>query len=548
MSTIEVSTRRRFANLPRRGRALDGPGLARRITPFALIAVLAPIFALFPPSAASSSPLFWASIVLLGAIAIVTAVVPWNRLPSWPQMAIPLAYLVCVGLLRDAGGGAASGFGSLVWVSVFWVALYGNTRQLVVTIIAGAIVFFGPPLVTSGDVYPDLEFVRGSIWLLVTTVLSAIVNRLMGELTAERSSDRAQQARVAELKEVVSTSLSRPTPTLVGDLYNVAEVIKSQLGLASVSISLAHLDGRRHVSRPPAISPDGRSLDIQIADAEQVLGVMELRANARLDFSEVQLALTEISKRLADHIARRVAEEASERQKRDFLDLVSHELNTPLTSLTGYLRLVRDQVETTASAPEIIPDLDVMERNVGLMSRLVGDLIFSASVDTDDLVIEFAPVDVRAVVESSVQAAEPLARSRDVKLIADFANVSPVSGDRDRLAQAVDNLIANAIKFNRPGGEVLVRLSELPSCVVIEISDDGPGISADDLPHIFDRFYRGSETATRTVAGLGLGLTVADAVVRAHLGAIDVQRRPSPQTGTTFSITLPAYDEERVLQ
>jgi signal transduction histidine kinase len=239
---------------------------------------------------------------------------------------------------------------------------------------------------------------------------------------------------------------------------------------------------------------------------------------------------------LSDVTARREAE----RMKDEFSALVSHELRTPLTSIIGYLELLRDDTESDGDDPRAqqrAQFLAVVDRNARRLLRLVGDLLFVAQVEAGKLSLEETDVDLGAVARESVEAAAPRARDGGVELALEEQATPMVRGDRDRLAQALDNLVSNAIKFTPAGGRVVVRLACEYDRAVLEVTDTGIGISQADLEQLFQRFFRTQRATSAAIPGVGLGLTIAQAIVHGHDGQISVQSRDGE--GTTFRIELP---------
>jgi signal transduction histidine kinase len=282
----------------------------------------------------------------------------------------------------------------------------------------------------------------------------------------------------------------------------------------------------------PVPDVDGQFVRDEIEDPRT--GRIFTRYVARLD--EVDVGLHGRIVVLSDVTARRDAE----RMKEEFSALVSHELRTPLTSIIGYLELLNDEAERDAEDPaaqQRIRFLNVVDRNARRLLRLVGDLLFVAQVEAGKLSLEEGDVDLESVAKDSVEAAAPRARDAHVELTLDSERVPLVRGDRDRLAQALDNLVSNAIKFTPEGGHVVVRLLREGDRTILEVSDTGIGISQADLERLFQRFFRTQRATSAAIPGFGLGLTIAQAIVHAHDGQISVQSLDGQ--GTTFRIELP---------
>lgn len=224
-----------------------------------------------------------------------------------------------------------------------------------------------------------------------------------------------------------------------------------------------------------------------------------------------------------------------DRLKDEFVALVSHELRTPLTSIIGYLELVLDE-------PEILPDqhrefLEVVQRNADRLLRLVGDLLFVAQAEAGKLTLEWSEVELETLVTHCVQSNQPAATHAGIVLNAEFTQVGPIAGDPARLAQIVDNLISNAIKFTPAGGRVTVRLTRTADLAVLEVEDTGMGVSAAELQHLFGRFFRTQNATQKAIPGTGLGLSIAQTIAEAHAGSISVASTEG--IGTTFRIELP---------
>jgi two-component system, OmpR family, sensor kinase len=251
------------------------------------------------------------------------------------------------------------------------------------------------------------------------------------------------------------------------------------------------------------------------------------------------------------------ATQRSEDRMRQFIADASHELRTPLTSIRGYtdvlLRGAKDEPETAERV------LLAIRREAERMSRLVANLLTLARLDTAPSA-ERRLVDLVALAGESVDQARILAGERQVLIRTDGAGPLMAPGDPDQLKQVLLILLDNALKYGRQGSDGWVRLSvaRRPGAAILTIEDNGPGIAPEDLPHIFERFYRAERAArARRMAGVaafaapqsadassgkadgsGLGLSIARAIAQAHGGALTAQSQPG--AGTTFALTLPA--------
>ena len=225
-----------------------------------------------------------------------------------------------------------------------------------------------------------------------------------------------------------------------------------------------------------------------------------------------------------------------DRLKDEFVALVSHELRTPLTSIRGYLELVLDG-EAGKVTDEQRQFLGVVERNANRLLDLVGDLLFLAQIEAGKLTLEVGAVDLAAVAAESVETSRPLAEEKDITLTLATSPLPLLAGDRARLAQLLDNLVSNAIKFTPEGGRVDVRASSARGNAVLEVRDTGMGISADEQEQVFERFFRTSRATEQAIQGTGLGLAISKAIVHAHGGQITLASNEGE--GATFRVVIP---------
>jgi hypothetical protein len=271
------------------------------------------------------------------------------------------------------------------------------------------------------------------------------------------------------------------------------------------------------------ISRDITHLKQQQAQLEATLAKERV---ARADAEAAQHALAEQNERLRE----------LDRLKDEFIALVSHELRTPLTSIHGYLELVLD-----GGAGELAPEqqqfLTVVERNSRRLMQLVGDLLFMAQVEAGKLALDLEEVDLRQVLAECLEAAKPVADDKQIELVADLAETPSMLGDRSRLAQVLDNLISNALKFTPTSGRVSVRVSRTGRDAVVEVADTGVGIPTEEQDRLFERFFRSSNATEQAIPGTGLGLTIAKTIVERHEGSIEIESAEGK--GTTVRVRLP---------
>lgn len=225
------------------------------------------------------------------------------------------------------------------------------------------------------------------------------------------------------------------------------------------------------------------------------------------------------------------AQTQAEVRARAFAADASHELRTPLATVSGYLELYR-QGGLRGAALE--GALERVEDEVGRIRLLVEELGLLARLDAGRP-LERVPMDLTTVVETIVEDAQVVYTGTDIRLIAP-ASVEFV-GDEARLAQVLHNLVGNAVRHTPPGTEVWIEVVEEDGAVVISVADDGPGIDEENVPRLFDRFWRADASRSREYGGSGLGLAIVQAIVQAHGGSVEVESDIG--RGTTFRVTLP---------
>lgn len=220
--------------------------------------------------------------------------------------------------------------------------------------------------------------------------------------------------------------------------------------------------------------------------------------------------------------------------QRRFLADVSHELRTPLTAIRGNVELMQ---RMGVADPDSLQDIRSESER---MTRLVGDLLVLAQADSGNLPLDRKPLDLDALL---------LEVCREVQVLAGNVHVSVseidqarVIGDRDRLKQVVLNLVTNAIKYTPEGGRVTLGLSQVKNWARLTVTDTGIGIPADELPRIFDRFYRVDKARSRAMGGAGLGLSIAQRIAQMHSGRIEAASE-GVNKGTTFALWLPLAPE-----
>ena len=255
----------------------------------------------------------------------------------------------------------------------------------------------------------------------------------------------------------------------------------------------------------------------------------------------------------------RAQAEAATRAKDEFLALVSHELRTPLNAMLGWTRVLQSRpLGTQPDAATLDHALEVIGRNAHSQLQLIEDLLDVSRIVTGKLRVESRPLALAPLVQATFESLRPLAEAKGIQLQSVEGgmqnnekpepetessairnpNSAIIMGDSDRLQQVIGNLLSNAIKFTPSGGKILICTEVHETEVIIAVSDNGQGISAEFLPFVFERFRQADSAHTKRNGGLGLGLTLVRTLVESHGGSVRAESAGIGQ-GATFSISLP---------
>ena len=357
----------------------------------------------------------------------------------------------------------------------------------------------------------------------------------------------------------VAASAGRPSGVLRAPLEPGGPVFLSayQTGTAtpltvavSVERSEVLAEWRRLVIAPAAVS--GALLTLLVGTLVVLLRQTNAKVAAEQALVEARRLeaelLREANQRLEaalerEKSARRDAETASA-LKDQFLMTVSHELRTPLMAISGWARLLVDGFVNDNQKESA---LLTIERNALAQTRLIEDLLDMSRIISGKLRLDVHEVDIAAVVKDAVQTLGPAARAKEIAI---KTAVDPaagwLTGDAERLQQIVWNLLSNAVKFTPKGGRVDLTVSRRGSEVEIVVTDTGCGISADFLPHVFERFRQEDAGTTRRHGGLGLGLAIVRHLVELHGGSVMAQSDGQGR-GATFRVSLPRGDARRTV-
>lgn len=452
-------------------------------------------------------------------------ILPWNRFPPPVMLVLPLADIAAIAMMRGAAPEAALGmmwaFPAMWIASAFggWGALFGVTvisvtywsiiaidasltmnpnTILLPVIIAGlaTIAAFGSRRAFAQRILLDKQsrlLQRSEVDRLTPDGSLVVTNEAHGRL--QRARARASRAYAADGITLLHDEDLPLARARRGEEFENALVWHGDPG-----------DQRRRALRSTA----RRLVDKDLSDAGMIIVTLDV-----------------------------TAEELALRSREDLIASVSHELRTPLTSITGYVELALDDPDLP---PAVRRSLDVVERNASRLLDLVADLLTASAASRQgiELSLHLETTDLASVVAAAVEAALPRATERRVTIDTSAVESVVTVADPHRMRQVVDNLLSNAVKYNHEGGQVDVGLTGDGAHVWLAVRDNGPGIPANELPRLFERFFRSDLVRHSTTHGSGLGLAISREIIRAHGGDITV--RTNVSEGAMFVVRLPVKD------
>jgi signal transduction histidine kinase len=284
-----------------------------------------------------------------------------------------------------------------------------------------------------------------------------------------------------------------------------------------------------------------RAREEAAAFREEAVRAREEAAQTRSELDALMSQLREANEHLivATLRSQALAEEAetANRQKDEFIAMVSHELRTPLNAVLGWARMLASKQLPETRA---IHAIQTIERNAASLEVIIDDLLDMSRIIAGTLKLTSQPVDVVALTQEALDVVRPMAAAKHIELSlsADSSMSDVVNGDPGRLQQVIGNLLTNAIKFTPDGGRVEVSVEHVGSQMEVKVVDTGRGITADFLPHVFDRYRQADRITSRQHGGLGLGLAIVRQLIELHGGTVHAMSEGEGR-GATFIIRLP---------
>ncbi len=489
---------------------------------------------------------FFAGVVVIFVLSGATLVIPWDRLAYNWIAAVPILDIVAITAMRIAA--PDSGVGILVIFPIVWLAAAFGVWGLIVSVAAAIGVVGGLSLrFPAGLTYVSLLFPLVLIALAVISYLSSRRSNAQRTLLGKQAQllqrvlerTRRQEQEVTEALDAVDFGVIRIAP---GGQIAVTNDAHGRLQQAVRSD-----DGRENA---PAFRDDGTTP----LPADELPLERALRGEAFDDqvvwfgaAADNRTALSISSRRITDSagrdqgaviVSRDVTAELAALHARDELVAsVSHELRTPLTSILGYIDLA---IEDPGISEPVRANLDVAERNAERLLGIIADILAaSSSASSYETTFERELVSAHEIVRGAAEALTVRAASRTISIDTDGLEAATVWADPARVRQVIDNLLSNAITYNREGGTVFLGTTTDGSSSWIVVRDTGPGMSEVERARLFQRFYKAGPSRR---SGTGLGLAISRDIVRAHGGELGLHS--SPGVGSTFTVKLPARAPE----
>lgn len=522
----------------------------------------------------------WWGFALVVVIQAAGFLLPWRRLPAGTQAVLPLAQMVSLAMLEIGSGFTSTYYSALIFLPVVALALQA---RLVGVLLSGVGAFAVSELIAyAGDDDAHLELTRAILMpltaMLVGLVVHSVTDRLRNRTAALQALREEQDATLAEVR-----AQRDQLEALSEQLRGASEVLAALIDSARLHAIIATgPDGAITVFSKGAetllgYTADEAQADVGMAviyDQDELRAALESRGLEwtrenrravvlgaardggtevaewtfhRRDGAEVPVEVV-VTRRPPEPDGSPtgylfVATDISERREAarlqdEFVGLVSHELRTPLTAILGYTDLMRLSPELTA---EQGADLEVIDRNAKRLLRLVTDLLLSVQLSSGTFALVLEPVDLAELAKASVQAITPMAEAAEVDIVLDAPEPVRLTADPVRVGQVLENLLSNGIKFTPAKGTVTVRVHAGGTADarlgVVEVSDTGIGIGPDELGRLAERFYRAPTAKGKRIRGIGLGLSIVQAIMHAHHGRMDVTSALGK--GTTFTVEFP---------
>ncbi|VXC09280.1 Two-component sensor histidine kinase [Arthrobacter sp. 9V] len=498
------------------------------------------------------NPLFLIFLLSQAFLLALCIMVPWHRLPFATFLIIPILDMVSIGFAREGAVESITGLSVLVVLPVIWLCASGLYPKLAIVLS-----FLGPlgivwvPLFVRGTL-SEQDFTKPLLFPILMLGIGVSVSVLTLSMVRQQ---RALEQKDEALKEALSVSTKQERL-----LNTVMEALP--LGVVAVDgdghdILMNRRQRQTHALATPVDNDDPNESQLLIFDTDRTTPLVADRRPVRravlgerftdqlvwLGSGSEQRAYTASARPMVDDDGKFagsvvVFSDVTDlvnalAAKDDFVANVSHEFRTPLTSILGYVELILDEPDTLDARSR--KQLDIVRRNAERLLTLVSDLL---AVRSGQIVIQPHTADVAELVRGSVNSAEPRAAKAGIRLSVDLPDALEARVDSSRIAQVLDNLVSNAIKYSPDGGDVEVAAWEDQDFIFCRVTDTGMGMNEEEQAEAFTKFFRAGGVRKSAIPGVGLGLPISKAIVEAHGGTITLESEPG--RGTTFTVKMPA--------
>lgn len=342
--------------------------------------------------------------------------------------------------------------------------------------------------------------------------------------------------------------------SLIDALPDAALLLNAQGVLMTANAAAADVFGHlfigEHISRTTRDPELATAVKTALTGAGKAIFEMEIKAPTGRHLDGAVSRLTGFGERASAPTLMIILQDISEREalarmRMEFVANASHELRTPLTAVSGFIETLRGPAKDDAAARDKF--LGIMSEQAQRMTRLIDDLLVLSRVEMRAHLVPSTIVDLNHVAKEAFRLAAPSASKDGAMLHLELCEADmKLPGDHDELMQAAQNLVQNALKYGRPAGRVelrTVRERDRRGVKVLRLSviDDGPGIAAEHLPRLTERFYRVNTAASRQKGGTGLGLAIVKHITARHRGRVEVNSAPGQ--GSTFSLVFPISED-----
>ncbi|HXH34640.1 MAG TPA: ATP-binding protein [Plantibacter sp.] len=512
------------------------------------LAVVAILFAtLIFQGVDQNGVLFYVGVILAFIATALAPIVPWQQYPRL-LIALPIMDIAAIGFIRE--GEPLIGAG-LLWVfPTIWMASAFGLVGAITAIALICAASWSTLAMTPGDItianLPALVVLPMVLaFVAISTTMTAkrteaqrvLLNKQAGQLETALWRAQDQESRLAEILNAVNFGVVRfdkiGARAMVNRFQTRLQDDVGELSDVNPAVGVWAEDGLTPLE--PADKPYIRSRRGE--EFENVTVWLGAPGTERL-----ALALT--SRRLYDHeggydgtvlVSRNVTTEINAiRARDDLVASVSHELRTPLTSILGYLDLALDD---PGLPPRVAKHLTIAQTNGDRLLELIADILAASRDVNRTMALDRTECELREIADLSVESLAHVAAERNITIVRHDEESVPLFADPFRLRQVVDNLLSNGIKYNRDGGELSVGVTAEGDTAWVIVRDSGIGISEEDQPKLFERFFRSDLVRNSTVHGSGLGLAISRDIVRLHGG--DLTLHSVLGEGTTAVVRIP---------